>query len=91
MSAITERVAAGAAFLDEQWPGWWQRVALDQLDLGSCKRCILGQLSGDYDDGLTDLGFSDMDAVSFGFNTYIGFDALTREWKRVITERRSAS
>jgi hypothetical protein len=90
MTAITERVAAGAAFLDEQWPGWWQRIALDQLVLSDCSRCVLGQLAGDYDEGLTGLGLDYEDAMIFGFTTCLGFDVLTAAWAKVITERRSA-
>lgn len=48
MSTITERVAAGAAFLDEHDPDWWREdveraIDLDKLDLGESDRCILGQ------------------------------------------------
>lgn len=43
MSTITERVAAGAAFLDEHDPEWWREIDLDALDLGSGARCVLGQ------------------------------------------------
>jgi hypothetical protein len=47
-ATITERVAAGAAFLDEHDPQWWRpdverAIDLDRLDLGSGGRCILGQ------------------------------------------------
>ena len=43
MTGITERVAAGAAFLDEHDPGWWQRVELPTLDLACEEHCVLGQ------------------------------------------------
>lgn len=48
MTTITERVAAGAAFLDQADPEWWRAdveraIGLDTLDLGSGSRCILGQ------------------------------------------------
>jgi hypothetical protein len=48
MSTITERVAAGAAFLDEHDPEWWRAdvgnaIDLDTLSLESTQRCILGQ------------------------------------------------
>ena len=91
MSAIAERVAAGAAFLDEQDPDWWRNLDLQSLDLGSCTRCVLGQLSGTFGTGLVVFDLDDEGARNLGFNTFIGFDALTAEWKRVITGRRSAS
>jgi hypothetical protein len=48
MATITERVAAGAAFLDEHDPGWWRGdgerpISLDRLDLEEAQDCILGQ------------------------------------------------
>ena len=37
-------VAAGAAWLDENWPGWEREIDLGSLDVaGSCEQCILGQ------------------------------------------------
>lgn len=48
MNPITERVAAGAAFLDSHDPGWWRAdvewaIDLDALDLMNGERCVLGQ------------------------------------------------
>jgi hypothetical protein len=48
MTTITERVAAGAAFLDEHDPDWWKAgveraIDLDSLDLAETSRCVLGQ------------------------------------------------
>jgi hypothetical protein len=47
-ATITERVAAGAAFLDEHDPDWWRAdveraIDLDRLDMGDGDSCILGQ------------------------------------------------
>lgn len=47
-AAIAERVAAGAAFLDEHDPQWWRAdveraIDLGTLDLAYGDRCILGQ------------------------------------------------
>lgn len=46
-ATVAGRVAAGAAFLDEREPGWWQRIDLDRLEMASECRCVLGQLSTD--------------------------------------------
>lgn len=43
MTTITERVAAGAAFLDEHDPEWWREIDLDKLNLASSEVCVLGQ------------------------------------------------
>lgn len=46
MSADTVevRVARGAALLDAEVPGWWERVRVLRLDMGSTCRCVLGQV-----------------------------------------------
>jgi hypothetical protein len=48
VSTISERVAAGAAFLDEHDPEWWRAdveraIDLETLRLSNPRRCILGQ------------------------------------------------
>jgi hypothetical protein len=45
-ATIRDRVARGAALLDEKRPGWDARVDLAVLDLGDCRRCVVGQLFG---------------------------------------------
>lgn len=41
--AMKRRVSNGITWLDENRPGWLERIDLDALDLGSPCRCILGQ------------------------------------------------
>ncbi len=55
MTTTAERVARGAAFLDEKMPGWDQRIDLDKLDLAAPCRCVLGQLATDLDEGHDDV------------------------------------
>jgi len=48
VTAIAERVAAGAAFLDEHDPPWWRAdveraIDLGMLELADPAACILGQ------------------------------------------------
>ena len=100
MTTIAERVAKGAAFLDEREPGWDARIDLDTLDLGSSHCCVLGQLHGGFGAGLAatglddgdgrdiELGFFWTDAHRFSLDDEPG--ALAAEWKRVITARREA-
>ena len=126
MSTITERVAAGAAFLDENDPEWWRAdvdraIDLSELNLGNGSSCVLGQrcplevyaareaswMSSYYAWASTfadakdplDSGPVDRWAAERGFqlsfeegddDTLDSFPDLTAEWKRVITERRSA-
>jgi hypothetical protein len=49
-ATISERVQAGATWLDEHRPGWVADIDLDRLLLSSPCRCVLGQLYGSYYD-----------------------------------------
>lgn len=44
---IAERVARGAAWLDERIPDWWREhsIDLDRFDMSEECRCVIGQLS----------------------------------------------
>lgn len=103
MSTIAERVAAGAAFLDEHDPGWWERINLGRLDLNDTCNCVLGQAFADesewanrcYDSGY-DYARARFDlparGAPLGFDTtddYEPYEPLAAEWTRVITGRRS--
>jgi cytochrome P450 len=98
VSTISERVARGVAWLDENRPAWDREIDLGRLVLSSPCRCVLGQLYGDYSDAPIDARLDGYD-VQRGFNssgrTYgerdNDFDALEAEWRRVITERRAAA
>lgn len=60
MSTIEERVARGAAWLDDVLPDWWKthEIDLDSLDMSDSCQCVIGQLyplpvgEDDPDDGL---------------------------------------
>jgi len=47
-----ERVARGAAWLDEHRPGWVDRIDLSTLSMGDRCHCVLGQLDGNYFDAV---------------------------------------
>ena len=98
-----DRVARGAALLDQAVPGWAERVNLFALDMGSTCKDVLGQLWADkaetddpYEEALAAL-FPGVDPCEHGFD--IGpryaetttFPALTFEWKRVIIGRRGGA
>jgi hypothetical protein len=95
---IEDRVALGAAWLDEYREGWFNEVDLGQLILSSPCRCVLGQLYGEYMDApLVDIG-GDVAGADYGFNAYghsperdAEYVHLEDEWRRVITERRAAA
>jgi hypothetical protein len=61
----------GAELLDRALPGWRERIAVAELDLQDCGYCILGQLWGDFEDGMGVLFGSDWDlgdACQYGFD-----------------------
>lgn len=64
---ITQRVAAGATFLDASCPGWWLAVDPDRLDLGSACNCIFGQQFGSFEGGLRVYALTFKQAVDLGF------------------------
>lgn len=103
MTSISERVAAGATWLDSRLPNWWQthRIDLDSFEMHDDCRCVVGQLSpqGHYGEAVEEwwLDLSDDVGRSLGFfagdaiENRVEYDQLTREWTRVITSRREAT
>lgn len=97
---VAERVAAGAALLDEKMPGWHARIRLPELNLGSECQCVLGQVYGHYLTGLKALwperefesracGFMWLYDPETGDEDADDIEALDAEWRRVIEARRS--
>lgn len=64
---VEERVADGVAFLDEYDLTWREGVDPETLDIADCHRCVLGQLFGDYGEGLSALGLCGHESRSLGF------------------------
>jgi hypothetical protein len=85
-------VANGIALLDAKGPsGWRAKVNLDTLNMRSAYDCILGQVYGEYGDGLTEV-FSTAYAVmsdrwSHGFSAryHDDYDALTAAWREALS------
>jgi hypothetical protein len=97
---VAERVARGAAWLDEVKPGWRGRVDVAELDMTLTTDCVLGQVFATetarygYWGGLRMLTasqpheFSDILARQHGFlghsDSDAEYDELRAEWARVI-------
>jgi hypothetical protein len=86
-----DRVERGAALLDRARPGWEREVSLDRLAMSSCNRCILGQVYGDYVDGLVSLNLFGA-AAEYGFSfdsrdTFIDSADLADAWHALIRRR----
>lgn len=45
---LIDNFERGKAWLDKIYPNWWRKINLDFLDMSDSRRCILGQLYGDY-------------------------------------------
>lgn len=95
-SDLAERVARGAALLDEKRPGWAAEIAIDRLAMQECDSCILGQTYGHYLDALEVLGFDrppTLGASHFGFNILTSdihhpdWGRLADLWRAAIAER----
>lgn len=89
MSTIEERVARGAAWLDDNVLGWQNRIDLDRLDMGNRYHCVLGQLYGNYMFG--PLARDEAQTLGLQRTGADGYAHLEVEWRRVITERRAAA
>ena len=92
-----ERVAKGAALLDEMEPGWYQKIDLVTLNLRNCFSCVIGQVYGEYTENTLrslDLDFSS--DADFGFNIIYSdedeanscYYTLTSLWENEILQRR---
>jgi hypothetical protein len=68
------RVARGAALLDKINPAWWHEIGREQLSIGSCSRCVLGQLYGHYDHGVLALA-GPVDPFVFGVQFGFAFQS----------------
>lgn len=94
MLTIQERVRAGVSLLDEQVPNWWNRIDLDELDIGSCYNCVLGQLFGGFIKGWNSLRLKfNIEDYGFSYSTFEILSSvpelLTKEWKKQIRLRRT--
>jgi hypothetical protein len=79
MSSDMDKVIAAAGVLDRFGPSDWRsKIDLTRLKMYSSRDCILGQIYGEYNDGLEQL----TDRSGFDADTFCGFD---EEWKRYLS------
>lgn len=100
---VADRVARGAAELDILHPGWFKKINVDVLSLGSCTLCILGQLYGKFPDALCQfkaaraleyldrLAWSEKHGFSFYTDPDRDHNKLTLLWIAHIHERMTAA
>jgi len=93
---LASRVDAGARLLDQKLPSWYRGVALDELAMQSCDRCILGQIYGSYTEGCDSLGLDW--GGQYGFDRLVysaggkdsDYPALADLWRAEIRKRLEA-
>jgi hypothetical protein len=50
---MNENINKGVEYLDANFPGWYSRIDLSMLNMGSCYTCVLGQAArGPWEDGM---------------------------------------
>jgi len=105
-SEITKRAKRGAELMDRIMPGWHSQIDLDELDMSSCYKCILGQVYGNYPYGtlhvFMDLEHGkdcDREEERNGFTSAVypatpesqtEYELLGAAWKAEILKRRGA-
>ena len=48
MLSLKEKAAATAKLLDEQRPGWYSQINIDDLHMADDCGCVIGQLDGNF-------------------------------------------
>jgi hypothetical protein len=92
-----ERVARGAALLDEKEPGWRQKVNPELLEMRSECGCIIGQALDDpvYARGLLRLGIDEEDEDSRhgfdvspgeGWSWHASYELLQQAWLELLVK-----
>lgn len=91
--AVKTGVLAGIKFLQAHYGDEWvERIDCEALDLSNGSRCILGQLEGEYDDGISMLAPDWADgnewAASHGFYDYDdSYGHLDEAWHAVLCDK----
>lgn len=92
-------VRKGIKVLDDNYSRWWMEINLNKFVMCSCHDCLLGQLFGEYNEGMIALFGTRMGGWQFGFDgkeweqgkvkmhPKINFDRLRKIWYKVIAER----
>lgn len=75
----------GANFLDSAYPGWFHKIDVHNIDMEHYSNCILGQLYGDYFDGLNCLDEDCLWAKKHGFDSY----GHQQRWIKEINKRKT--
>lgn len=88
------RVTFGARHLDRVRPGWEKKVDLNTLEIANKRRCVIGQLVGDFDRS-DSLGIPSSHEAAKKFGVVSPDDGelypyLNEAWRNEIEVRRGA-
>lgn len=77
---------AGVAFLNVVKPNWLKKIKLDKLDLHHPNVCVIGEVTGNYGEGISKMGIDDEQAEVLGFysSDEEEYPTLTKTWKKVL-------
>lgn len=82
-NVLVQKVEAGIEYLNENHPGWRDKIDVERLDIYSCEDCIVGQLDIDVDM---------LDEFGRDYPPQLGMDGddeeyaeLTRIWKEKLS------
>lgn len=92
-----DRVLKGIQLLDTKIPGWRELVDFDKLDLLNANMCILGQVYGDFGQGVYELEIPWVEVSNYGFDLFPGerecvpgdvglYTPLTDCWQRMAKD-----
>lgn len=90
-SEVRDAVLAGLTVLQDKFgDGWEREINCDTLDMSEGAHCVLGQIYGDYDEGVEQMLDGDYDndwTVDHGFNTNGDFQNLDEAWHAVLCDK----
>lgn len=91
---VSERVLNGVTFLDETVPDWREKIEPISLNVADGNNCVLGQVFGNFGDGLIFLKkdanwAADHGMYAYGHNDGVSclkeYQRLTEEWRIVLS------
>ena len=95
-----KHIARGMNLLEQKEPQWIERINVERLDINSYFDCVLGQVFGEFDEGVIKLeldlaGTANKTATSWshGFRPILLEDGqrLTNLWVETINAKRNPS
>lgn len=92
-ATMQKRVNDGANWLDENYPGWFGRINLRELNMKDRRYCVLGQVTGGVNeyirivfDGIKDVNWDEQHGFDICYNE--SYDNLTMLWLTEIANRK---